>query len=149
MLLERATTAFPSLNLSLGKISGSTPVIAGHHSALSTPKSAPISAKSQTDGKFPINESALVAAKKLPMMSAPPTTRLRLYRSPTTPPMSISATIGKKRAAITKLRSLPSAPGILKTPYANATGDRPLPKLEINRALTSEIKPLCDRSSFN
>jgi len=85
----------------------------------------------------------------LPIMSAPPTTRFRLYLSPTTPPTSISATIGTNRAAITKLRSLPSAPGMLKTPYAKAIGERPLPKLEIKRAPIRETKPLCARSSFN
>ena len=82
-------------------------------------------------------------------MSAPPTTRFRLYLSPTTPPRSISATIGTKRAAITMLRSVPSAPGILRTPYAKAIGESPFPRFEINREKTSDTKPLCARSSFN
>ena len=51
ILLDRATIAFPSFKLVLGKISGSTPVIAGHQSALSTPKIAPIKANNQTEGK--------------------------------------------------------------------------------------------------
>ncbi|CAB4921629.1 unannotated protein [freshwater metagenome] len=78
ILLDRATTALPSLNFSFGKISGSTPVMAGHQSALRIPNSAPIDAKSQIVGKFPMKEIALIAAKKLPIMSAPPTTRFRL-----------------------------------------------------------------------
>ena len=51
ILVDNATMAFPSLSFSLGKISGSTPTIAGHHKALSTPKIAPMNASSQTDGK--------------------------------------------------------------------------------------------------
>jgi len=51
ILLDSATMAFPSFSFSLGKISGSTPTIAGHHKALRTPNIAPISASSQTDGK--------------------------------------------------------------------------------------------------
>ena len=90
--------------------------MAGHQSAFRMPKSAPISASNQIEGKPAINAIALTAVKTEPIMSTVPTMRLRLKRSPITPPNNMNAINGTKRAAITKLKSLPSAPGILSTP---------------------------------
>ena len=116
MFVIKPITAFPCCSFSFGKISGNTPDMAGHQSAFSTPKSAPIKANNQTDGKPAINAIALTAVKTEPIMSTVPTIRFRLKRSPITPPNNINAISGTKRAAITKLKSLPSAPGILSTP---------------------------------
>ena len=84
--------------------------------ALRIPKSAPIRASNHVLEKPAIREIALTAARKLPSMSLPPTSRLRWNRSAITPPKSMKARSGTKRAAITMERSLPVDPGRLKTP---------------------------------
>ena len=56
-----AITAFPCCNFSFGRISGSTPDIAGHHNAFKIPKSAPISAKKKTLDWLAIKEIAPLA----------------------------------------------------------------------------------------
>ena len=45
--------------------------------ALRTPKSAPMVASNHTEENPAINEIALIAARKLPIMSLPPTKRFR------------------------------------------------------------------------
>ena len=90
-----------------------------------------------------IKDAALITTEILPRISAPPTMRFRLKRSPITPPNNISATIGKIRADITMLKSLPVAPSRLSTPYARAMGERPLPTFEMNLADNSCTKPRC------
>ena len=142
-------TALPCCSFAFGKISGSTPDIAGHHKAFKIPKSAPIKASKKTLEWPTINESALTAANPLPITSAPPTIRFRLKRSPITPPNNISAIIGNIRAAMTILKSFAVAPGKAKTPNASATGEMPFPTLEIKREVASALKPRCWRSSAN
>ena len=139
-----AITALPCCNFSFGKTSGSTPDIAGHQRAFKTPKSAPINAKSRTLELLTISEIALIAANPLPITSAPPTIRLRLNRSPTTPPNNIKAIIGNIRAAITMLRSFAVAPGRAKTPKASATGEMPFPTFEIKREVARAVNPGCE-----
>ena len=136
-----AITALPCCNFSFGKTSGRTPDIAGHQSAFKTPNKAPIKANSRTLELLTINEIALIAANPLPITSAPPTIRLRLKRSPTTPPNNIRAIIGNIRAAITMLRSFAVAPGKARTPKARATGEMPFPTFEIKREAAKAVKP--------
>jgi len=109
-------TAFPSCNFSFGRISGKTPDIAGHQMALRIPKSPPMSASNQVLENPAMREMALTAARKLPSMSLPPTKRFRWNRSAITPPKSMKARSGTKRAAITIDKSLPVALGRLRTP---------------------------------
>ena len=77
ILLINPIIAFPSCNFSFGNISGSTPDMAGHQRAFNTPKSAPITASNKMEEKPAIKEIALTATRKLPIMSLPPTMRLR------------------------------------------------------------------------
>ena len=141
MLVVILTTAFPCCSFSFGNISGRTPDIAGHQSAFKIPNNAPINASKKTLEWLTINETALTVAKLLPIMSAPPTMRFRLKRSPITPPNNIKAIIGNMRAAITMLRSFPVAPGSASTPKASATGEIPLPTLEIKREVARAVNP--------
>ena len=134
-------TAFPCCSFSYGRTSGSTPDIAGHQSAFKTPNNAPIKASKKTLEWLTIKEIALMAANPLPIMSAPPTMRFLLKRSPITPPKSIKAIIGNMRAAITKLKSFPVAPGKARTPKARATGEMPFPTFEIEREVARAVKP--------
>ena len=115
-LVVNPITALPSCNFSFGNISGRTPDIAGHQIALRIPKSAPISASNQVLEKPTMSEIALRAARKLPIMSLPPTRRLRWNLSAMTPPKSMNASSGTKRAAMTIERSLPVELGRLSTP---------------------------------
>ena len=115
-LPNKPTRALPSFSFSLGTIAGRIPVIAGHHSALSIPNTKPINTSRDTDAKPKIKDAALIATEILPRISAPPTIRFRLKRSPITPPNNISAIIGKIRADITMLKSFPVAPSRLNTP---------------------------------
>ena len=140
-LLNSPTTAFPFCREALGSNSGSTPDIAGHHRALSIPKSPPMRQSNGTLAKPAINERALVPAKRLPITSLPPTMRFLLKRSPITPPSSMKRIIGAMRAVITRLKSVPVAPFKLRTPYARAIGDSPFPTLEMNRERMSGRKP--------
>jgi hypothetical protein len=130
------------LSFSFGTIAGSTPNIAGHHIAFKIPNRKPITTKSGTEAKAKMNDAALMATKRLPSISVPPTIRFRLNLSPITPPKSINAIMGNRRANITMLKSFPVAPLRLSTPYASAISDNPLPKLEIKRAEIRETKPL-------
>ena len=123
--------------------------MAGHQSAFKIPKSAPINAKKKTLDWLAIKEIALSAANPLPKISAPPTIRFRLNRSPITPPNNIKATIGNIRAAITILKSLPVAPGRARTPKARATGEIPFPTFEMKREAARAVKPGCEWRSWS
>ena len=63
-----------------------------------------------------------------------------------TPPKGMRSTIGIACAARTKPRSLPSAPGIARTPNASAVGPMPLPRFDTTRASSRRRKrPLAQR----